>query len=361
MPCARTMLSTTETDSQTSPEVQNTQSTPDLRAHDNRPAFKTIALLTSGGDAPGLNACIRAVVRTANFHGITVIGIHDGYDGMIDGDFQELSSASVSGIIQRGGTVLKSSRSDRFMSVEGRQQAFDQLKAHGVEGVILIGGDGSFAGARAFTAEHSIPFVAIPKTIDNDIHGTDFTIGYDTAINTAMEAIDKIRDTAESHNKIFFVEVMGRDAGFIAYRTGLAVGAEAIYIPETKTNLQHLYSVLDRGWSRKKSSIIVVVAEGDEEGGAVKISEKVDARYPQFAVRVCILGHIQRGGSPTCSDRVLASRLGVAAVNALLEGQSNIMVGEINHEIVYTSLLDARKRCLQISPSMMELMNVLSS
>ncbi len=323
--------------------------------------FSRIALLTSGGDAPGLNACIRAVVRAANYHAITVIGIHDGYDGMIDGDFQELSSASVSGIIQRGGTVLKSSRSDRFTTVEGRQAAYDQLRRHEIEGVVLIGGDGSFAGARAFTAEHDIPFVAIPKTIDNDINGTDFTIGYDTAINTAMEAIDKIRDTAESHNKIFFVEVMGRDAGFIAYRTGLGVGAEAIYIPETKTDLQHLYSVLDKGWARKKSSIIVVVAEGDEEGGAVNISKKVDARYPQFAVRVCILGHLQRGGSPSCSDRVLASKLGVAAVNALLEGQTKIMVGEVNHAISYTPLEDARKRSLHITPSMMELMNILSS
>ncbi len=324
-------------------------------------AFHNIALLTSGGDAPGLNAAIRAVVRAANYHGIAVTGIHDGYDGMMDGDFQELTSAGVSGIIQRGGTILKSSRSDRFTTVEGRRLAFEQLKRHHIDGVILIGGDGSFAGARAFTAEHSIPFVAIPKTIDNDINGTDFTIGYDTAINTAMEAIDKIRDTAESHNKIFFVEVMGRDAGFIAYRTGLGVGAEAIYIPETKTDLQHLYTVLDKGWSRKKSSIIVVVAEGDEVGGAATISKKVNERYPQFAVRLCILGHIQRGGSPTCSDRVLATRLGVGAVNALLEGQSNIMVGEINHDIVYTPLADARKRALQITPSMMEMLNILSS
>ncbi len=323
--------------------------------------YTTIAVLTSGGDAPGLNACIRAVVRSALFHSIRILGVHDGYDGLIDGDFFELTSAGVGGIIQRGGTVLKSSRSDRFMTREGRQQAFDQLQRNGVQALILIGGDGSFSGARAFLAEHDIPLIAIPKTIDNDIAGTDFTIGYDTAINTAMEAIDKIRDTAESHNKIFFVEVMGRDAGFIAYRTGLGVGAEAIYIPETKTDLQHLYSVLDKGWSRKKSSIIVVVAEGDEEGGAVRISEKVGARYPQFDVRVCILGHIQRGGSPTCSDRVLASKLGVAAVHALLEGQRNIMVGEINNEIAYSPLESATKRHLQITPSMMEMMAILSS
>lgn len=320
-----------------------------------------IAILTSGGDAPGLNACIRAVVRASVYNNIKVLGIHRGYEGMIDGDFFEMNAATVSNIIQRGGTILKSSRSERFKTPEGRESAYQQLRKENVEAIILIGGDGSFKGSRAFTSTYDIPIIGIPKTIDNDIVGTDFCIGYDTATNTAMEAIDKIRDTAESHNRIFFVEVMGRDAGFIAYRTGIGSGAEAIYIPETKTDLKHLFSVLEKGWSRRKSSLIVVVAEGDEIGGAFKISEKVKEKLPQYDMKVCILGHVQRGGSPSCTDRVLASKLGIAAVDALLDGKRNVVVGEVKNEIVYTPLEKAVKKHLHISPEMMEQMNILSS
>lgn len=320
-----------------------------------------IAILTSGGDAPGLNACIRAVVRAAVFHNLTVIGIHRGFEGMMDGDFFEMESSTVSNIIQRGGTVLKSSRSERFKTKEGRESAYQQLKKENIDAVILIGGDGSFAGSRVFTSTYNIPWIGIPKTIDNDISGTDFTIGFDTATNTAMEAIDRIRDTAESHNRIFFVEVMGRDSGYIAYRTGISSGAEAIYIPETETDLQHLFSILEKGWTRKKSSLIVVVAEGDEAGGAFKISEKVKEKFPQYDMAVCVLGHIQRGGSPTCADRTLASRLGVAAINALLNGEKNIMVGEIKGEIINTPLEKITKKHLEITPAMTELINVLST
>jgi 6-phosphofructokinase 1 len=320
-----------------------------------------IAILTSGGDAPGLNACIRAVVRAAVFHKIKVIGIHQGYEGMIDGDFFEMDATTVSNIIQRGGTILKSSRSERFKTTEGRELAYQQLKKEGIEAVILIGGDGSLAGSKVFTSVYDIPWIGIPKTIDNDIIGTDFTIGYDTATNTAMEAIDKIRDTAESHNRVYFVEVMGRNSGFIAYKTGISVGAEAIYIPETKTDLKHLFAIFENGWKRKKSSLIVVVAEGNEAGGAFKISEKVKEKFPQYDMAVCVLGHIQRGGSPTCSDRVLASKLGVAAINALLEGERNIMIGEIKGVIIYTPLEQIIKKHLEITPAMTELINILST
>ena len=278
-----------------------------------------IAVLTSGGDAPGLNACIRAVVRAAVFHNIKVIGICGGYEGMIDGDFIEMDATTVSNIIQRGGTILKSSRSERFKTPEGRESAYQQLKKEEVDAVILIGGDGSLAGSKAFIATYNIPWIGIPKTIDNDILGTDFTIGYDTATNTAMEAIDKIRDTAESHNRIYFVEVMGRDSGFIAYKTGIGVGAEAIYIPETKTDLQHLFDIFEKGWNRNKSSLIVVVAEGDEAGGAYKISEKVKEKFPQYNIAVSVLGYIQRGGSPSCTDRVLASMFGGSRYSCLVK------------------------------------------
>ncbi len=323
--------------------------------------INNIAILTSGGDAPGLNACIRAVVRASVFHNIKVTGVHRGYEGLIDGDFFEMDATTVSNIIQRGGTILKSSRSELFKTIEGRELAYRQLQKAGIDAVVLIGGDGSFAGSKAFTSTYNIPWIGIPKTIDNDISGTDFAIGFDTATNTAMEAIDKIRDTAESHNRIFFVEVMGRDAGFIAYRTGLSTGAEAICIPETKTDLAHLLTVLENGWGRKKSSLIVVVAEGNETGGAFNISNRVKEQFPQYDMAVCILGHIQRGGSPSCSDRVLASKLGVAAVHALLKGEKNIMVGEMKGEITHTPLETVAKRHLQIDPASIELINILST
>lgn len=320
-----------------------------------------IALLTSGGDSPGLNACIRAVVRACVFHHIKVIGIHRGFEGMIDGDYFEMGPDTVSNIIQRGGTILKSSRSERFKTPDGREQAYQNLLKENIEAVILIGGDGSFVGSREFTSTYDIPWIGIPKTIDNDLSGTDLCIGFDTATNTVIEAIDKIRDTAESHSRLFFVEVMGRDAGFIAYHTGIGSGAEAICIPETKNDLENLLSVLEKGWSREKSSLIVVIAEGNEIGGAIDVSEKVKEKFPEYDMKICILGHVQRGGSPSCTDRMLASKLGVAAVNALLKGEQNIMVGEIKNEIVYTSIKDVKKRKLQITDSMLELMSILSS
>lgn len=323
-------------------------------------SISKIAILTSGGDAPGLNACIRSLVRTAIFHGIKTIGIHRGYDGMIEGDFFEMDAGTVSNIIQKGGTILKSSRSERFKTPEGRETAFQQLKKAGIEAVLIIGGDGSLVGAKYFAATYPIPYIGIPKTIDNDISGTDYAIGFDTATNTAMQAIDNIRDTAESHNRIYFVEVMGRNSGSIAYKTGISVGAEAIYIPETNTDLEHLFDVFERGWSRKKSSLIVVVAEGDEAGGAFAISKKVKEKFPQFDMAVCVLGHVQRGGSPTCNDRVLATKLGVAAIDALLSGQKNIMVGEVKGEILYTPLENVVKRQLKITPAMTELIDILS-
>jgi 6-phosphofructokinase 1 len=323
--------------------------------------IKKIALMTSGGDAPGLNAAIRAVVRTANFYGLAVTGVQRGYEGMMDADFVELNAASVGNIIHRGGTILKSSRSEKFKTPGGREQAFRSLKNAGIDALIIIGGDGSFAGARSFLSEHDFPSVGIPKTIDNDLYGTDFTIGYDTAVNTAMWAIDRIRDTAESHNRLFFVEVMGRDAGFIALQTGIGVGAEAILVPETRTDLNHLMDVLEKGWNRKKNSMIIVVAEGEEEGGAFTIAGKVKKRFPDYDFRVSILGHIQRGGSPTCADRVLASKLGSAAVEALMNGRTNVMVGEINKEIAFTPFEKAVKHNMEVNPAMHRLMHILSS
>lgn len=323
--------------------------------------MKKIAIVTSGGDVPGLNACIRAIVRAAVFNDIKVCGVQRGYEGMIDGDFIDMDTCSVSNIIQRGGTILKSSRSERFKTQEGRLLAFEQLKKAEIDAVILIGGDGSLNGSHAFTASYDIPFIGIPKTIDNNVSGTDMCIGFDTATNTAMEAIDKIRDTAESHNRIYFIEVMGRDAGFIAYQTGIAIGAEAIYIPETKTDLQSLYALLEKGWNRKKSSLLVVIAEGDDAGGAYKIAAQVKEKFPEYDMAVSVLGYIQRGGSPSCADRVLASKFGVAAVDALLKGEKNIMIGEVNGKIIYTPLEKVQKRFLEMTAQSTELITLLSS
>lgn len=306
--------------------------------------IKKIGVLTSGGDAPGMNACIRAVVRASSFNGIPIVGIKRGYQGLIEGDFTELNSASVSNIIHRGGTILKSARCEAFKTEEGKQTAYKNLKADHIEGLIVIGGDGSFRGATDFSRTFNYPIIGIPATIDNDMYGTDYTIGYDTAVNTVVEAVDKIRDTASSHDRLFFVEVMGRDAGFIALSCGIAVGAEAILIPESRTDLNALIEKLEYGWRRKKSSSIVIVAEGDEAGGAFQIAEKVKGKLGEkYDIRVTILGHIQRGGSPTCTDRVMASRLGVAAVEALIEGEQNIMVGIRNNRLVYIPLVEGIK------------------
>lgn len=323
--------------------------------------IKSIAVMTSGGDSPGMNAAIRAVVRAGISNGVKVYGIKRGYEGMIEGDIIAMQSNSVSNIIQRGGTILKSARSDRFRTVEGRKQAYDQLVANNIDAVVAIGGDGTFSGALQFNKEHDIPFIGIPGTIDCDLYGTDYTLGFDTAVNTVVDAIDRIRDTADSHDRLFFVEVMGRDAGYIALYSGIAGGAEAILIPESKTDELSLMKTLEKGWERNKSSMIVVVAEGDEQGGAYQIAEKVKTKFNNYDIRVSVLGHIQRGGSPSCFDRVLGSRMGVAAVEALLAGRVQIMIGVVNNHIHYTSLEKAVKHNQDIDMNLLKLGEILSS
>jgi 6-phosphofructokinase 1 len=300
--------------------------------------MKKLAVLTTGGDCPGLNAAIRAVVRSGIYYGYEMYGVPRGYDGLMSGNFIPMNSSSVSNIIQRGGTILKSARSEAFKTAEGRIKANEHLKQNGIDALVIIGGDGSLRGAQALEREHGVKIVGIPKTIDNDISGTDFAIGYDTALNTVVEAIDKIRDTADSHDRLFFVEVMGRDAGTIALLSGVASGAEAILIPETRTAIEQVVAILERGWQRKKSSCIVIVAEGDEEGGAVEVANKVKEKFNHYDTKICVLGHIQRGGSPTCADRVLASRLGVAAIQCLHEGKAGVMVGVVKDQIQFTPL-----------------------
>ncbi len=323
--------------------------------------IKSIGVMTSGGDAPGMNAAIRAVVRAGISYGVQVYGIKRGYEGMIDGDIIPMESNSVSNIIQRGGTILKSARSERFRTAEGRKQAYEQLQKHNIDAVVAIGGDGTFSGALQFNKEHDIPFIGIPGTIDCDLYGTDYTLGFDTAVNTAVDAIDRIRDTADSHDRLFFVEVMGRDAGFIALYSGIAGGAEATLIPESKTDENSLMQMLSKGWERKKSSMIVVVAEGDQIGGAYRTAEKVKEKFKHYDIRVSVLGHMQRGGSPSCMDRVLGSRMGVAAVEALLAGRVQIMIGIVNNHIHYTSLEKAVKHNQDIDMNLLRLGEILSS
>ena len=321
--------------------------------------MKKIAVFTSGGDSPGMNACLRAVVRTAIFHKIDVVGILHGYDGMIKGEFIEMDSSSVANIIHRGGTVLKTARSKDFMTLEGQKKAMENLLKHSIDGVVAIGGDGTFKGALEFSKMCNIPFVGCPGTIDNDLVGTDFTIGYDTAINTVVEAVDKIRDTAESHDRLFFVEVMGRDAGLIALRAGIGVGAESILMPETKTDIEDLIKRLEGG-RKSKSSKIIIVAEGDDVGGAFVIAEKVKKRLPDYDTRITILGHIQRGGSPTAMDRVNSSRMGFAAVEALMNGEKNSMIGIVDKNIKYTPFENAVKHIQELNPDLMRMVDILS-
>ncbi|AMS26670.1 6-phosphofructokinase [Bacteroidetes bacterium UKL13-3] len=322
--------------------------------------MKKIAVFTSGGDSPGMNACIRAVVRTAIFNKIEVTGIIRGYNGMVENDFMEMDSRSVSNIIQRGGTILKTARSQSFMTKEGRKQAYDNLVKRGIEGIICIGGNGTFTGAKVFYEEYGIPSIGAPGTIDNDLYGTDFTIGFDTAINTAVEAIDRIRDTADSHGRVFFIEVMGRHAGYIALAAGIAGGAEVILVPESTNDWQKLSDYFIRDKSKKAFSI-VVVAEGDEQGGAYKIVDKLRMQIPDFDPRVSILGHIQRGGSPTAYDRVLASRIGNAAVEALLRGETNKMAGLINNQVALTSYDDAINKTKQLNADLLRLVDVFNT
>lgn len=324
--------------------------------------IKKIAVFTSGGDAPGMNACIRAVVRTSMYYGIEVYGIRRGYNGMIAGDIYQMTSHSVSNIIQRGGTILKSARSKEFMTKEGRQKAFEQLQKFGIEGLVAIGGNGTFTGATIFYDEYGIPTVGAPGTIDNDLYGTDYTIGYDTAVNTALEAIDKIRDTADSHDRVFFIEVMGRDSGYIAIQSGIAGGAEIVMVPEVLTPITEVIETLKQGWNRSKSSSIIVVAEGDEEGNAAEVAEKIKSRVEvDIDIRVTTLGHIQRGGIPTAYDRILASRLGLGAVEGLMNDHKNVMVGIIHNEIVYTPFRDTIRLPKPINEDMLRMVKILST
>ena len=323
--------------------------------------IKRIGVLTSGGDAPGMNAAIRGVTRAAIYNGMEVIGIRHGYHGMINSHFKALKAHSVSDIIQRGGTILKTARSMEFMTVEGRKTAYENLKDRGIDAVVVIGGDGSLTGARIFCDEYGdIPFIGIPGTIDNDIIGTDYTIGYDTALNTVVEAVDKIRDTASSHNRLFFIEVMGRDAGFIALESGVATGAEAIFVPELKDQALGLKDYLEKGYKRRKSSNIIIVAEGDEEGGAMQIAAKVKEQFSEYSVRVSILGHIQRGGTPSAMDRFMASKLGYHAIDALLDDQKSVMIGVRDNEIVHVPFRKVIKDHKRINPADLEMADILS-
>ncbi len=312
--------------------------------------MRKIAVLTSGGDAPGMNAAIRGVVRTAVFNEIDCLGIFHGYDGLISGDFKELHVRSVSKILSRGGTILKSSRSEGFRTKIGREKAYEALKREKVDGLVVIGGNGTFTGAHVFYEEFGFPIVGIPGTIDNDLYGTDNTIGYDTATNSVVEAVDKIRDTANSHNRLFFVEVMGRDAGFIALRAGMATGAIAVMLPEEEKSVEALIAILEKGAQSKKTSSIVIVAEGDSSGGAYEIANKVKEKYDGYDTKVAVLGHIQRGGSPSALDRVLASRMGVSAVEGLMKGEKDRMVGIISDSEIYVPLKDAisKKKFLNV-------------
>ncbi len=323
--------------------------------------MKKIAVFTSGGDAPGMNACIRAVVRAGLYFGMEVYGIFRGYEGIIKGDFEKMKSRRVSNIIQLGGTILGSARSDKFRTKEGRALAYQNLKKKGIEGIVAIGGDGTFTGADVFMNEYpDIKIVGCPGTIDNDLFGTDYTIGYLSAINTAMNAIDNIKDTAGAHDRLFFIEVMGRDAGFIALRSGIATGAEAVMVPESGLDKKVLMDFLENKFQKKKTSGIVVVAEGDESGGATKLAEFVKEKYPHFDIRVTILGHVQRGGRPTCLERVNASRMGLEAVKALKNGQKGVMIGMVNKEIIYTPLSKAAKHHQGINKELLEMVEILS-
>jgi 6-phosphofructokinase 1 len=319
-----------------------------------------IGVLTSGGDAPGMNAAIRAVVRTGIYNKMEVYGILRGYSGMIDGDIIKMESKSVANIIQRGGTILKTARCKEFFTYEGREKAFRNLKALGINGLVIIGGDGSFRGAKIFSNEFDIPCIGLPGTIDKDIAGTDFTIGFDTAVNTAVEAIDKVRDTADAHDRLFVIEVMGRDSGFIALHSGIATGAENILIPERRTDIEDIIQALAEKQGRKKLVNIIVVAEGEEFGG-VEIAKIITERMPDQEVRVCILGHIQRGGAPTCFDRLIASRMGYSAVECLMEERFNVFVGIVNNRMHYIPLDEAVKKKQKISQEWMKIVRILSS
>ena len=320
-----------------------------------------IGVLTSGGDAPGMNAAVRAVVRTGIYHGLEVYGIMRGYQGLIENDVYKMESRSVANIIQRGGTILKTARCKEFYEPEGRAKAYETLKKHAIDGLVVIGGDRSFQGAVKFSQEFDIPVIGLAGTIDKDIYGTDFTIGFDTAVNTAVEAIDKIRDTADAHDRLFIVEVMGRDAGYIALHSGIATGAENILVPEQKTDMEHIIASLSEKQGRKKLVNLVVIAEGYVSGGAMHLAEIIKDRLPEIDARVAILGHIQRGGPPSCLDRLIASRMGYHAVECLLEGRFNVFVGILNNKMNYVPLEKVGKRKGTINEEWMKIVKILAS
>ncbi len=323
-------------------------------------SVKRIAVFTSGGDAPGMNAAVRAVVRTAVYHDLHIYGIYRGYDGMVNGDIKRLEVGDVANIIQRGGTVLKTARSEAFRTPEGRKQAYESLLAHDIDGVVAIGGNGTYTGADIFMKEYNIPFVGLPGTIDNDIYGTDYTIGFDTAINTSIEAVDKIRDTADSHNRIFFVEVMGRHSGYIALHTGIGSGAGAIFLPETDTSIEELSETLQKSAKRQKLFNLVIVAEGNTNGDATAIANQIKKLNPNFDIKVTIIGHLQRGGSPTAMDRVLASRMGHSAVKALIRGEGGVALGIINDKITFTPFHDAITKTKHLNKDLVKMAEILA-
>ncbi len=322
--------------------------------------IKCVGLLTSGGDAPGMNAAIRSVTRAAIFNEIRVKAIYRGYQGLITGEIKEFQTQDVSNIIQQGGTILKSARCAEFRTYEGRRKAYENMQKEGIDALIVIGGDGTFTGARIFAQEFNVPIVGLPGTIDNDLYGTDSTIGYDTALNTIIDAVDKIRDTASSHERLFFIEVMGRDAGFLALNSALASGAEAAIIPERETKVDQLEELIKNGFRKSKNSSIVIVAESEITGGAAGLAERMRNEHPDYDVRVTILGHIQRGGSPTAYDRILASRMGVAAVDALLDEQRSIMIGIVNDVIVHVPFTKAIKDDKPINENLVGVLQMLS-
>jgi len=322
--------------------------------------IKRIAVFTSGGDAPGMNAAIRAVVRTATYHNLHIYRINRGYTGMMEGEIERIETKDVGNIIHRGGTILKTSRCKEFHTKEGRAIAFEKLSAFDIDACIAIGGNGTFTGAKIFTSEYNIPFVGIPGTIDNDLYGTDFTIGFDTSINTAIEAVDRIRDTADSHNRLFFIEVMGRHAGFIALATAIGSGAETVIVPENNISEEEIIETLKKGVNRKKLFSVIIVAEGSTIGGAHAIAKKVGSVVGKEKTRVAVIGHLQRGGAPSAADRMLASRLGYGAVNALLEGKSNVMIGIQNHNLSFTPFEDAIEKKKPLNEDILEMSKILS-
>jgi len=322
--------------------------------------IKTIGVLTSGGDAPGMNAAIRAVTRTAIFYGFNVKGIYRGYRGLLEGEIVDFHAEDVSNIIHRGGTILRTARCKEFMTPEGRQQGYDNMCKHGIDALVVIGGDGTLTGAKEFASEFDVPIVGIPGTIDNDLYGTDHTIGYDTALNTIMWCIDRIRDTANSHERLFFIEVMGREASFLALYGAIAGGAEAAIIPELAIEQDQLGELIEDGFRTTKRSSIVLVAENPVTGGAMQLAERVRKEYPQYDVRVTILGHLQRGGSPTAQDRILASRMGTTAIEALVEGQRNVMIGDDDEQMVYVPFSKAIKYEKTIDRHLLETIERLS-